>query len=49
MQQTIHMGVFKTGVGDPHMSYHKVLAWVGQLVLSLYFVSLSITLSLPSD
>jgi len=40
VKQAIHMGVFKTGVVDPHLSYHKILSWVGQLVLSLYFVHL---------
>jgi hypothetical protein len=49
VQLAIHVGVFKTGVVDPHLSYHKVLSLVGQLVLSLYFVSLGITLPLPSD
>jgi hypothetical protein len=39
----------KTDVADPHLSYHKVLSWLGHLVLSLYVVSLGITLPLPSD
>jgi hypothetical protein len=37
------VGVFKTGVVDRYWSYHKVLSWVGHLVLSVSFVSLGHT------